>query len=68
VFVVEAFVPDPTRLAAGQVTQSKRIEVDRVFLETSRYDIVHQRVYSQNISMCETETKFYPVQMLYAWP
>jgi hypothetical protein len=68
VFVVEAFVPDPTRLAAGQVTQTKRIEVDRVFLETSRYDIVHQRVYSQNISMCETETKFYPVQMLYAWP
>ena len=67
-FVVEAFVPDPTRLAAGQVTQTKRVEVDRVFLETSRYDLVHQRIYSQNISMGEDETKFYPVQTRYAWP
>jgi SAM-dependent methyltransferase len=67
-FVVEAFVPDPARLAGGEVTQTKRVEVDRVFLETSRYDPVHQRVYSQNISMGEAETKFYPVQIRYAWP
>ena len=68
VFVIEAFVPDPERLAGGEVTQTKRVEVDRVFLETSRYDPVHQRVYSQNISMGETETKFYPVHIRYAWP
>jgi SAM-dependent methyltransferase len=68
VFVVEAFVPDPERLAGGEVTQTKRVEVDRVFLETSRYDPVHQRVYSQNISMGETETKFYPVHIRFAWP
>jgi len=67
-FVVEAFVPDPERLAGGEVTQTKRVEVDRVFLETSRYDPVHQRVYSQNISMGETETRLYPVQIRYAWP
>lgn len=67
-FVVEAFVPDPTRLAAGQVTQTKRVEVDRVFLETSRYDLVHQRIHSQNISIGENEIKFYPVQTRYAWP
>ena len=67
-FVVEAFVPDPARLAAGEVTQTKRVEVDRVFLETSRYDLVNQRVYSQNISMGETETRFYPVRIRYAWP
>lgn len=67
-FVVEAFVPDPARLVGGEVTQTKRVEVDRVFLETSRYDLVDQRVYSQNISMGETEIKFYPVQIRYAWP
>lgn len=42
--------------------------MDRVFLETSRYDLVDQRVYSQNISMGEAETRFYPVQIRYAWP
>jgi SAM-dependent methyltransferase len=68
VFVVEAFVPDPERMAGGEVTQTRRVEVDRVFLETSRYDPVHQRVYSQNIVMGETETRFYPVQIRYAWP
>ncbi|HEX2181885.1 MAG TPA: class I SAM-dependent methyltransferase [Rubrobacteraceae bacterium] len=67
-FVLEAFVPDPARLAGGEVTQTKRVEVDRVYLETSRYDPVEQRVYSQNISMGETETKLYPVQIRYAWP
>lgn len=67
-FVVEAFVPDPARLARGEVTQTRRVEVDRVFLEASRYDPVHQRVYSQNIAMGETETRFYPVQIRYAWP
>jgi SAM-dependent methyltransferase len=67
-FVVEAFVPDPARLARGEVTQTRRVEGDRVYLEASRYDPVHQRVYSQNIAMGQTETRFYPVQIRYAWP
>jgi hypothetical protein len=68
VFVVEAFVPDPARLVGGEVTQTKRVEVDRVFLEMSGHDPVDQRVYSQNISMGEVEARFYPVQIRYAWP
>jgi SAM-dependent methyltransferase len=68
VFVIEAFVPDPARFTGGQITQTKRVEVDRILLETSRHDPVRQRVYSQNILMSETETKFYPVQLRYAWP
>jgi SAM-dependent methyltransferase len=67
-FVVEAFVPDPARLAGGEVTQTRRVEVDRVFLETSRYDPVGQRVFSQNISLGERETKFYPIRIRYSWP
>jgi predicted ester cyclase len=55
-------------LAGGDVTQTKWVEVDRIFLETSRYASVHQRIYSQNTLMGETETKSYPVQIRYAWP
>jgi len=68
VFVVEAFVPDFARLQAGQVTRTKRIEVDRVFLETTHYDTVAQRAYSHNIVMSEDGTKLYPVEIRYAWP
>ncbi len=68
VFVAEAFVPDFARLLAGQVTQTKRVEVDRVFLETTRYDTVAQRAYSHNIVMGEGGTKLYPVEIRYAWP
>ena len=68
VFVVEAFVPDFARLLAGQVTQTRRVEVDRVFLETTRYDTVAQRAYSHNIEMSEGGAKLYPVEIRYAWP
>jgi SAM-dependent methyltransferase len=67
-FVVEAFVPDFARLLAGQVTQTKRVEVDRVFLEATRYDTLAQRAYSHNIVMCENGAKLYPVEIRYAWP
>lgn len=67
-FVVEAFVPDFARLLAGQVTQTKRVEVDRVFLETTRYDTVAQRAYSHNIVMSEGGAKLYPVEIRYSWP
>jgi hypothetical protein len=52
----------------GQTTRTKLVEKDHVILETSRHDPVTQRVYSQNIEMDETETRFYPVQIRYAWP
>ena len=68
VFVVEAFVPDFAWLLAGQVTQTKRVEVDRGFLETTRYDTVAQRAYSHNIVMGEDGAKLYPVEIRYAWP
>ncbi|MBA3389520.1 MAG: hypothetical protein H0U02_09190, partial [Rubrobacter sp.] len=49
------------RLLAGQVTRTKRVEVDRVFLETTRYDTVAQRAYSHNIVMSQSGAKLYPV-------
>ncbi len=67
-FVVEAFVSDFARLLAGQVTRTKRVEVDRVFLETTRYDTVAQRAYSHNIVMSQSGAKLYPVGIRYAWP
>ena len=67
-FVVETFVPDFARLLAGQATQTKRVETDRVYLETTRYDTTAQRAYSHNIVIGEDGTKLYPVEIRYAWP
>ncbi len=67
-FVVEAFVPDLTRFARGQNTQTSRVEIDRVVLETSRHDPVKQQVVSQHVIITEAGTRLYPIQIRYAWP
>jgi SAM-dependent methyltransferase len=68
VFVIEAFVPDPTRFTGGQATRTGRIETDGVVLECSRHDPVTQRVDSQTVVIRDGETKLYPVNLRYAWP
>jgi SAM-dependent methyltransferase len=68
VFVVEAFVPDPTRFERGQRLQVNRIEDTRVDLLATRHDPVAQRVTSRRIVLSEAGTKLYPVEIRYAWP
>ncbi len=68
-FVIEAFVPDPTRFDRGQTTRTQHVEMGRVILECSRHDPVGQRVDSQNVVIGEGETKLYPGgRIRYAWP
>ena len=68
-FVVEAFMPDPTRFDRGQTTRTQRVEMGWVVLECSRHDPVAQRVDSQNVVISEEETKLYPGgRIRYAWP
>lgn len=67
-FVIEAFVPDPTRFTRGQVVQASRIENDEVRLEASRHDVLTQRVVSQHVIIAEAGIKLYPIQIRYAWP
>jgi SAM-dependent methyltransferase len=68
VFVVEAFVPDPTRFERGQRVWVNRIEDARVDLLVSRHDPVAQRVTSQHIVLGEAGMQMHPVEVRYAWP
>ncbi len=68
VFVIEAFVPDPTRFVQGQSVRTRSVEVDRVTLDLSMHHPVSQRVVSQIATMSEAGTKLYPVTIRYAWP
>ncbi|HST51065.1 MAG TPA: class I SAM-dependent methyltransferase [Pyrinomonadaceae bacterium] len=67
-FLVEAFVPDPTRFTRGQTTQAIQVGVDDVRLEVSRHDPLNQRTHSQFVLITEAGVKLYPIQMRYAWP
>jgi hypothetical protein len=67
-FVVEAFVPDPTRFVEHQTTRTTRLEDDRVMLQASRHDPVGQRVDSQHVVLGEDGIRLYPVVLRYAWP
>jgi hypothetical protein len=68
VFVIEAFVPDPTLYDRGQRMSATRVEVDRVQLDASRLDPVTQRVTSQHILISAEGIVLLPVQLRYAWP
>ena len=68
VFLIEAFVPDPTRFVRGQNVRVTTIEGDTVELELSRHDAAAQRVSSQHLIIGESGSRLYPVQLRYAWP
>lgn len=68
VFVIEAFVPDPTRFNQHQRMQVDSVDVDEAILEASRHDPVHQRVDSQRIVVSSGDIRMYPVRLRYAWP
>jgi SAM-dependent methyltransferase len=67
-FVLECFVPDPTRFTQGQVLQTRRVGRHDLHLEAGRHDPVNQRVSSQHAVISENGIRLYPVQIRYAWP
>ena len=68
VFVIEPFVPDMTRFVRGQTAETSLIETDRVKLDVSRHDPVHQRVVYQHVVITEGGTRLYPGHIRYAYP
>ncbi|MBI3457973.1 MAG: class I SAM-dependent methyltransferase [Candidatus Rokubacteria bacterium] len=68
VFVIEAFVPDPTRWNQGQRVGAIEVGADRVHLETSVHDPLTQRVRSQRVVISDQGIRLYPVWIRYAWP
>ncbi len=67
-FLVEAFVPDPTRFTRNQNISAGRVESDLVSIDISRHDPVNQFVQSQHLFVSESGVKLYPVQVRYSWP
>lgn len=69
VFLIEAFVPDPTRFERHQTSGIDSVSVNKVIMEASRHDPVHQRVDTQHIVMrAGKPVELYPVSIRYAYP
>jgi hypothetical protein len=68
VFVIEAFVPDPTRFDGGQRVGVVDMGVDSMQLEASVHDPLTQVIKSQHVVVTDGTVTTYPVQVRYAWP
>jgi len=68
VFLIEAFVPDPTRFDRGQNISAQSVDTDRCRIGVERHDSVHQIVNSCHLILSKDEVRLMPVKVRYAWP
>lgn len=68
VFLVEAFVPDPTLYQNGQTIRASNVTAGEVNLHAARHDPVEQVVFGQQILINAEGVRLYPVKLRYAWP
>ena len=70
-FLVEAFVPDPTRFTDPEKMPDKTVTIggkEVALIDLVKHDAVNQHVSSQETFTDETGVKLYPVQVRYSWP
>ena len=67
-FVVEAFVPDPSRFERGQHVEVRHIGDDSVLLSVSRRDAASQRVDSLLVRLGDDGVRTWPVHLRYSYP
>lgn len=68
VFLIEAFVPDPTRFNRGQNISVQSVDTDRCRIGLERHDPVRQIVNSYHLILSADEVKLMPVKVRYVWP
>ena len=68
IFLIEAFVPDPSRLSVRQTVRVGDITENEVHLDVSQIDPVSQQITAQQVVLSEEGTRLYPVKLRYAWP
>lgn len=68
VFLIEAFVPHPTRYSRGKNVSARSGETDRYLLNTVRHDPKRQIVNSRLSILGEDDTRSLPIKIRYAWP
>jgi SAM-dependent methyltransferase len=68
-FVIEAFVPDPSRFNHDQLVGVNHLDLQRVRLEATRHDRANQLVVSQHLLIsADGGIRLYPVRLRYCWP
>jgi len=67
-FVIEAFVPDPTRYSRGGNLECLRVETEQVTLVATGHDAANQTLVSQYVVLTEGGIRLYPARLRYAWP
>lgn len=69
VFVVEALTPNSVmRLRADQYVDAEAIEVDKVWLDTGRYDPATQLLVESHIELSNAGVRVHPIVTRYIWP
>ncbi|HEV3135599.1 MAG TPA: class I SAM-dependent methyltransferase [Acidimicrobiia bacterium] len=67
-FVIEAFVPDPTRFERGQHLEVRHVGIDSAVVSVSRHDAPTQRVDSLLVRLAEGGVRTWPVHIRYSYP
>ena len=68
VFVVEAFVPDPSRYLNGRYVGVTHVETRSAGIDVSLHDSVNQRLSTQHVLMESSGNRLFPSLIRYAWP
>jgi SAM-dependent methyltransferase len=67
-FVIECFVPDPSRFDRAQRVQAREVTEDSATIEVAMLDVVRQRFTSQIITLTGQGMALRPIALRYAWP
>jgi len=67
-FVLHAFVPDTSRIEAGQHLSVKEASLDRVRLDATVYDAKEQRLDTTQLRITEQGVRLVHAKLRFAWP
>jgi SAM-dependent methyltransferase len=67
-FVVHAFVPDTSRVEAGEHLAVKEASLDRVRLDASVFDALEQRLDTTQVRITEQGIRLVHAKLRFAWP
>lgn len=67
-FVVEAFVPDPIRIAETQSLRVNGMEDGMLRIDASQIDVASQVITAQHVHLSSKGVEIYPVKLRYIWP
>jgi SAM-dependent methyltransferase len=67
-FVIEAFVPDLTRVVRGQRLATIEVSTNEAFLDATIHDRMTQRIRGHIMAISANGVRLYPIQLRYAFP